>query len=943
MKKWIGAVGAVAVVVVLILVVGGRHCGAAKSQQVASSGSAAHVTGGRIAASQRTVAVVDWLGQLDVKPRKVAGHVVFQGKPVAGAVVRLALEAGFDVLQPVAEVKTGADGAFDFGPQPGARFNVSAEAPQRTPAQVSIAVADPSAKPDQIVLELGACTSRLYGTVLDASGGAIAKAHLRAAGLAGAESDGKGEYSLCVAANFAQVRVEADGYGTIAVFIHLFGELKYDFVLVPEAVLVGQVVTEDKRPVAGARVVAVPDPGEAPHHIASGWALSEDDGHFRIPGLSPGHYRVTALTAGLGTSAPVDAMVQTGTATRDLIVVVTTLARVSGHVVMGDHGVAGAHVMLARGGPMGPGPGPGPFDSGDASAFSQPDGSFVVQGAPLGVLSVGAMPYDVVAPKQIDTKAGKVDNVKIEVAQLASLHGTITRKGKPVAGAHFEGDVPPDIVSDATGAYRIPGLRPPEVHFLTWSINDKAFSRMRTVKITAGEDKQLDIDLDCAGEVKGTVVDEAGKPVAGVYVRMVNDVDADQGESMTDAQGQFDAASMSGGDYQPSVYPSPMAGQAFAPATGDKLDLIKVPRDGVATGIRLAIKYEVLAIRGTVVDDAGAPVADVHIEAIGRGRGGMDLPSIMSAANGSFAITHLARGTYNLHAHGSDGSEGDAANVEAGTDNVVIKLVRPGAIEGTLVGFSMPPAIQLLTLTTNLFIGSNPIVEGTRFWQTGLRPGRYAIEARAGTEVDGATVDIRPGETAKVTLRSRGVGKVEGHLYELGTKTPLPNYRCDAALSMGGQMGGPPDPSSTSFPDASGHFAMAAPIGMVRVFCFPQGGPLMSPAGTDVEVTAQTVPNVEVYGVKVKRTTPGDAGFRIKPLVLPLVVVDVTPNSSAATQGMKPGDLVTSIDGTAVQGLLPAGAMTLIGNHAPGSTVTVGIARGSTALTFKLPVVASPD
>jgi hypothetical protein len=941
MKKVIAAVGAVAVVVVLLVVIGGRHCGTAKSKQVVSSGSSAHTPAAKVAASQRTVAVLDWLAQLDVKPRKVAGHVVFAGKPVAGAVVRLALDAGFDVLQPVAEVKSGPDGAFDFGPQPAARFNVSAEAPQRTPAQVSIALADPSAKPDQIVLELGACTSRLYGTVLDASGGAIAKAHLRAAGLAGTETDTKGEYSLCVAANNSQVRVEADGYGTIAVFIHLFGELKYDFVLVPEAVLVGQVVTEDKRPVAGARVVAIPDPGEGPHHIASGWALSEDDGRFRIPGLSPGHYRVTALTAGLGTSAPVDAMVQTGTAMRELIVVVTTLARVSGHVVMGDHGVAGAHVMLTRGGPMGPGP--GPFDSGSGSAFSQADGSFVVQGAPLGVLSVGAIPYDVVAPKQIDAKAGKVDNVKIEVAQLAALHGTITRKGKPVAGAHFEGDVPPDIVSDANGAYRIPGLRPPEVHFLTWSVSDKAFARTQTVKITAGEDKQLDIDLDCAGEVKGIVVDESGKPVPGVYVRMMNDVDGDLGESMTDAQGQFDAASMFGGDYQPSVYPSPMAGQPFAPATGDKLDLIKVPRDGVVTGIKLAIKYEMLAIRGTVVDDAGAPVADVHIEAIGRGRGGMDLPSIMSAANGSFAITRLARGTYNLHAHGSDGSEGDAANIEAGTDNVVIKLVRPGAIEGTLVGFSTPPTVQLLTLTTNLFIGSNPIVEGTRFSQTGLRPGRYAIEAKAGMEVDGATVDIRAGETAKVTLRSRGVGKLEGHLFEFGTKTPLPGYRCDANLSMGGQMGGPPpDPAWTSNPDASGHFAMAAPIGMVRVFCFPQGAP-MSPAGTDVEVTAQTVPNVEVYGVKVKRTSPGDAGFRIKPLVLPLVVVDVTPNSSAATQGMKPGDLVTSIDGAAVQGLLPAGAMTLIGNHAPGSTVTVGIARGGTALTFKLPVVASPD
>src|SRR5262249_31701688 len=154
-------------------------------------------------------------------------------------------------------------------------------------------------------------------------------------------------------------------------------------------------------------------------------------------------------------------------------------------------------------------------------------------------------------------------------------------------------------------------------------------------------------------------------------------------ESMTDAQGQFDAGSMSGGDYQPSVYPSPMAGQPFAPVTGDRLDRIKVPRDGVVTGIKLAVKAERLAIRGIVVDDAGTRVADVHIEAIGRGKPGIDLPSIMSTGDGTFAIQNLAPGVYNLHAHGSVGSEGDVLNVAAGTDNVTVKLIRPGAIEGT--------------------------------------------------------------------------------------------------------------------------------------------------------------------------------------------------------------------------------------------------------------------
>lgn len=60
----------------------------------------------------------------------------------------------------------------------------------------------------------------------------------------------------------------------------------------------------------------------------------------------------------------------------------------------------------------------------------------------------------------------------------------------------------------------------------------------------------------------------------------------------------------------------------------------------------------------------------------------------MSTVGGTFAITNLARGTYNLHAHANDGSEGDALDIAAGSDNAVVKLVRPGGLGGTLVGFS---------------------------------------------------------------------------------------------------------------------------------------------------------------------------------------------------------------------------------------------------------------
>ncbi|MDB4959124.1 MAG: hypothetical protein JWO36_6693 [Myxococcales bacterium] len=948
MKKVIGIVA----VLLFLLVIGGlvwHERGKSHDVATTSSTNAGTTSSGKGAtvgaASQRIDDVPAWLAQFGVKPRKIAGKVVFADKPVEGAIVRLALDANVGVLQQLAEAKTGADGTFDFGPRPASRFNVSAEATGRNAAQLTVTSADPKSKPDQLVLELGECSARLYGAILDASGGTIAKAKLRVAGLAGAQSDDKGQYTVCIQSSSgprgSSVRVEADGYGTIEVVVNLSGELRYDFVLVPEAVLVGQVITEDNKPVAGARVIALPDPGEEPHHIASGWALSEDDGRFRIPGLSPGHYRLIAAAEGLATKAPVDAIVQAGTATKDTILVVTATARVRGVVMMADKPIAGATVM-AMGGTRGPrDPGQGP----STAALSQDDGTFTLQGVPMGTIVLQAMPYQVVAPMQLDVKSATVDNVKLEVAALAALHGKITRNKQPVKDGILMGPGLPDIVhADPSGDYRAEGVRPGELNFFADSEEYKAFAKIEHLKLAAGEDKLLDIELEYAGRVKGLVVDESGKPVPAVYVRMLND-EGDMGQSMTNAKGEFDAGSMSGGEYHASVYPSPMAGQPFEPAASDPF-IIKVPKDGTVNGVKLAIKYETFTISGTVLDDAGGPVADVHIEAIGRGKPGMDLPSIMSAADGTFRLRNLARGTYSLHAHAWDGGEGDASNISAGAESVAIKLIRPGAIEGTLVGFSGTPQIFMRTLTADLQIGSAPIIEGTRFWQTGLRPGKYAIEAKAGGETDGASVEIKPGQTANVTLTSRGVGKLEGHLYEFGTKTPLPGYRCDANLSMAGEMGGPPgDPSQMSFPDDKGHFSMGAPIGMVRVFCFSQANPGLSPAGTDVEVTKVAAANVEIYGVRAKfaGSSAGDAGFRIKPVTLPLVVAAVAPSSAAATQGMKLGDRVLSIDGASLQGLLPAGAMTLIGNHKPGTTVTVGIDRAGTPTTFTLPVTASAD
>ena len=937
-KKIIVAVVVLALVVVGALLWKGRGASVTSPHGVAIAGTQAL----RPVGSHHELGhVPDWATQANAPTRRIAGHVIAGGTPVGGAIVRLGLQISDELVHPLAEVTSAPDGTFDFGLQEAARFLVSAQAERRSSSSVAVANADPRAKTDQLVIVLGDCRSRMYGTISDASGGSISKARVSIDGLAGVESDATGHYSICLTPRadidhqMTVVRLEADGYGASTHRVVLAGELHEDFLMVPEAVLVGHVVTADDHPVPGARVFAEPDAIEGPHHVASNWAVADGEGHFRIAGLAPGKFQLSASVRTAGSSVPIIAIARATTTSKEMRIVVVPLARITGRVVMSAAPVAGANVMASRPGPMQQGP----------SATSQADGTFTLDGVPFGTVALSAPPFAVAMPKTIDIKRALTDGVVIDVGKLATLRGHVLRKGKPVANAEvrYQPPVPPAMLAtvDADGAYVLEGVPAGDGQVYGWSLRE-AFANPRPIHIEAGEDHTEDIELDFAGEVKGTVVDEAGKTISGAYVALdLADGARDHCEAMTDAAGDFDCPSLSGGNYAPTVAPSPSVGQAFAPATGDKLPTISVPKDGVVTGVRLAVKNERLSIRGTVVDDTGAAVADVHVEAIGHGFGvTTDLASVMADENGKFEIGGLARGTYNLHAHAADGSETEVLGIPAAGDPVTIKLSRAGGIEGTLVGFSTTPLVETNTLTADLHIGGTAVVDGNTFSQTGLPPGKYTVEAKAGVEVDGAAVDVRSGETAHVTLTNRGSGHVEGTVTELGTKAPVAGMRCDGNLSMGGQMGpSPPDESRQTFTDAAGHFSLATPTGHVRVFCFnPTGGPL-SVAGADIDVTAGAVPHVDLLSVRAAFGIPQpNVGFDVRPLNLPIEVNTVEPGGPAAAAGIAPDDHIVTVDGQSLQGLLPQGVSFLLLNHHVGSTITLALERAGVSRTAKLVV-----
>ena len=147
------------------------------------------------------------------------------------------------------------------------------------------------------------------------------------------------------------------------------------------------------------------------------------------------------------------------------------------------------------------------------------------------------------------------------------------------------------------------------------------------------------------------------------------------------------------------------------------------------------------------------------------------------------------------------------------------------------------------------------------------------------------------------------------------------------------------DAPRNAFTDATGHFALDAPIGHARIVCIPPVPP-WSGAGAEIDVDARTVASHMLYSVlPTFGATTGSVGARVEPLTFPITIAGVVPHGPAAAAGIQVGDHLLSIDAGSLDGLLPIGAWDLILNHAAGTTATLGIEHAGATRQVTVPVV----
>ncbi|HEY0254231.1 MAG TPA: sigma-70 family RNA polymerase sigma factor [Kofleriaceae bacterium] len=877
-----------------------------------------------------------WIAERGVKGRRLAGRVVFAGQPVPNASVRLGINLGNSraiapintpgpAFTSVGERVTNARGEFDFGIVPAASYVVSGYADDKAPVSVGVAVADPKIDTEHVMLVLGECRTRVVGTVRDTAS-PVARARLVIAGLAGTESDAKGHFTLCMpATRYPNLRVEADGYGSINVQVPaVAGELHRDFVLVPEATISGVVVDEQGAAVEGAAIDAWPMQGDARDEASTRQTLSGPQGHFELTKLAPAKFAIRALDEG-GHSDETVVVTSAGASTHEVRIVIEHLAVITGHVVMKGQPIAGARVGVSKGAYARFSP---------YAAESQPDGAFTLNQVPRGKNTLDVFPYEVVSPKTIDVDGPPVD-VTIEVSALASLKGRVTRHGSPVPNAQLEvRPINANGLADAEGNYEILGL--PAGQYLVDATDYKAFVDTQT-HLEAGEQKHFDLELESGGEIKGMVVDQHGTPEVGVVVSFVSDDQNDQCSSLTDSRGAFTCATLTGKhDYTASVTSSTggigngvQQPHPFKPV-GSYPRLHVDNGDSAIQNIQIAIEDDQLSLRGRVVDDTGAPIADARITSGGLEWG--DSHRTRTDEAGAFVLDRLAPGTYDVRARTSDGGVG-VTQAKAGAMDVAITIARAGSIQGTLVGFSSTTSLRIAAGMETFAERDEheATLSGMAFSITGLRPGTYVVQAaRSGTPVDIASVEVKPGTVATVTLKDQPHATVSGRVVDLASGAGVAGLACRGMPSISGRTGPlPSNQTAQGLTDASGTFSVDVPVGRARIECLTMNVGDHSDAGAELDAV-RGANHVDLKSVRADPPTSALA-LQFDPTVVPPLVAVADP-----TTGLRANDTITSVDGLDVHNTVAGFVGMLLMNHHAGSAAEVGILRDGKPMTVKL-------
>ncbi|HEX5498709.1 MAG TPA: carboxypeptidase-like regulatory domain-containing protein, partial [Thermomicrobiales bacterium] len=425
-------------------------------------------------------------------------------------------------------------------------------------------------------------------------------------------------------------------------------------------------------------------------------ATTAADGTYTITALAPGSYRVRASAAGLpqryynntydvNTAQVVSA--SDGTTTSGIDITLEPGGSISG--VIRDHDgspIAGARVEADDTACCGTG-----------SATSAVDGTYTISGLAPGAYRVEAsaagLPgryynntYDINVAQLVDAATGvTTTGIDITLEPGGSISGVIRDSiGNPIAGANVQAQGAVvccpygSATTAADGTYTITGLSAGSYHVnasaptFASRYYDGTYdaSAAAAVIVTAGgTTPAIDISLEPAGSISGTVRDSQGNPLAGASLFASADTCCAGAFATSAADGSYTLTGLPPGSFRVQASAFGYVGVYYDNADFGGATLVAVTSGNTTSNIDFALQRGG-SITGVVKDDIGNPIANASIFASGDTCCGEGFGT--SAADGSYTIVGLPAGSYTVRATATTylGQYFDGAQDESGATPV---------------------------------------------------------------------------------------------------------------------------------------------------------------------------------------------------------------------------------------------------------------------------------
>lgn len=362
--------------------------------------------------------------------------------------------------------------------------------------------------------------------------------------------------------------------------------------------------------------------------------------------------------------------------------------------------------------------------------------------------------------------AGAVGDIAITLHKGFTVTGKVVDEaGRPIARARIYasggawedwltesmgGGERREVVSDAEGAFVIPALATGS-HTISALDGDHA---PETTKITVNDGPVSGVQLvmKAGGVVRGTVVDSGGQPVGFASVKLAtadgNPWAKAARQTTSDERGSFEVRGLARSRY---------SARAESDAAASKVEAVDV-----ATTPRAELRL-VLDIAGTiagmVVDETGAPVAEVSVHAFpdflsNESNQALALAGMSSATSdgaGAFVVRGLPDGNYRVWADrgAAQGVNWGERGVTARTGDKAVRVVlaKGGGLAGKIaLSSGKPPKLAYVQLG---YQPPAPTSGDGAFTFKNLTPGNYNLTVRGPefAELTKYSVEIKPGTT----------------------------------------------------------------------------------------------------------------------------------------------------------------------------------------------------